>query len=182
MGPIAAWLSDQEPQSPQITSTVLRYWNMARQRYQHRFRRSGRAPARLCRPHRQPSRAYPREMCGSSPATAAALRDSDCPLEGDGFEPSVPHTKQPFSLPRSVPQFAFRDKNRLFRARDRWFESISLQRGVRCEPRAPGRRSALGVSRGASTGPVLRDRIVIAPADCTQRGLGKGRFRGSGSE
>jgi len=26
-----------------------------------------------------------------------------------------------------------------------------------CEPRAPGRRSALGVSRGASTGPVLRD-------------------------
>ena len=38
------------------------------------------------------------------------------PLEGDGFEPSVPHTKQPFWLPRSVPQFAFRDKNRLFRA------------------------------------------------------------------
>jgi hypothetical protein len=28
---------------------------------------------------------------------------------------------------------------------------------VMCEPRAPGRRSALGVSRGASTGPVLRD-------------------------
>ena len=24
----------------------------------------------------------------------------DSPLEGDGFEPSVPHTKQPFSLPR----------------------------------------------------------------------------------
>jgi hypothetical protein len=43
------------------------------------------------------------------------------------------HTKQPFSLPRSVPQFAFRDKNRLFRARDRWFESISLQPGVMCE-------------------------------------------------
>jgi hypothetical protein len=57
----------------------------------------------------------------------------DSPLEGDGFEPSVPHTKQPFSLPRSVPQFAFRDKNQLFRARDRWFESISLQRGVGCE-------------------------------------------------
>ena len=44
---------------------------------------------------------------------------TDCLLEGDGFEPSVPHTKRPFRLPRSVPQFAFRDKNRLFRARDR---------------------------------------------------------------
>src|SRR6202030_1338960 len=40
----------------------------------------------------------------------------DSALEGDGFEPSVPHTKQPFWLPRSVPQFAFGDKNRLFRA------------------------------------------------------------------
>ena len=36
----------------------------------------------------------------------------------------------PFWLPRSVPQFAFRNKNRLFRAGDRWFESISLQRRV----------------------------------------------------
>jgi site-specific recombinase XerD len=27
----------------------------------------------------------------------------DSPLEGDGFEPSVPHTKQTFWLPRSVP-------------------------------------------------------------------------------
>src|SRR5262249_19153208 len=49
-----------------------------------------RVPARLCRPHRQPSRAYPRETCGSLPATAAALRDSDCPLEGDEFELPVP--------------------------------------------------------------------------------------------
>jgi len=39
-----------------------------------------------------------------------------------------------FGCPRSVPQFAFRNKNRLFRAGDRWFESISLQRRVRCEP------------------------------------------------
>ena len=42
---------------------------------------------------------------------------TDSPLEGDGFEPSVPHKKQPFlACPRSVPQFAFRNKNRLFRA------------------------------------------------------------------
>jgi hypothetical protein len=41
----------------------------------------------------------------------------DSPLEGDGFEPSVPHKKTTlFGCPRSVPQFAFRKKNRLFRA------------------------------------------------------------------
>jgi hypothetical protein len=39
----------------------------------------------------------------------------------------------PFWLPRSVPQFAFRNKNWLFRVGDRWFESISLQRRVRSE-------------------------------------------------
>jgi len=38
----------------------------------------------------------------------------DSPLEGDGFEPSVPHTKQPFWLPRSVTQFAFREKTGSF--------------------------------------------------------------------
>src|SRR5205823_5192513 len=55
----------------------------------------------------------------------------DSPLEGDGSEPSVPHKKTTlFGCPRSVPQFAFRNKNRLFRAGDRWFESISLQRRV----------------------------------------------------
>src|ERR1700737_4397749 len=55
----------------------------------------------------------------------------DSALEGDGFEPSVPHKKQPFlAAPISVPQFAFRNKNRLFRAGDRCFESISLQRRV----------------------------------------------------
>src|ERR1700730_3343146 len=64
----------------------------------------------------------------------------DSPQEGDGFEPSVPQTKQPFWLPRSVRQFAFRDKNRLFRARNRWFESISLQRRVACEPDFPDHR------------------------------------------
>src|SRR6516165_11673396 len=56
---------------------------------------------------------------------------ADSPLEGDGFEPSVPHKKQPFlATPVRSPQFAFHNKNRLFRARNRWFESISLQRRV----------------------------------------------------
>jgi hypothetical protein len=54
----------------------------------------------------------------------------DSPLEGDGFEPSAPHKKQLFGCPSSAPQFTFRNKNRLFRAGDRWFESISLQRRV----------------------------------------------------
>src|SRR6202047_5318090 len=34
----------------------------------------------------------------------------------------------------SIPQFTFRNINRLPRDRDRWFESISLRRGVTCEP------------------------------------------------
>jgi hypothetical protein len=52
----------------------------------------------------------------------------------------------PFWLPRSVPQFAFRNKNRLFRAGDRWFESISLQRRVMCEPAPPRPAASAGVS------------------------------------
>src|SRR5260370_20963852 len=63
----------------------------------------------------------------------------DSPLEGVGFESSVPHEKQPFlAAPVRSPQFAFGNKNRLFRARDRWFESISLQRRVYCEPGSAG--------------------------------------------
>jgi hypothetical protein len=35
--------------------------------------------------------------------------------------------------PFDPPQFVFRKRNRLLRTRNRWFESTSLQRGVRCE-------------------------------------------------
>ena len=43
----------------------------------------------------------------------------------------------------------FRNKNRLFRVGDRWFESISLQRGVSCEPDFRGRiPSATARKRG----------------------------------
>ena len=82
------------------------------------------------------------------------------PLEGDGFEPSVPHKKQPFlAAPIRSPQFAFRNKKRLFRARDRWFESISLQQTVRLspasaferrEPRLPARVCAAGLAAGSA--------------------------------
>ena len=56
----------------------------------------------------------------------------DSLLEGDGFEPSVP--RRIFLAAPSIPQFTFRNINRLPRDRDRWFESISLQRGVSNEP------------------------------------------------
>src|SRR5215813_3062695 len=45
------------------------------------------------RPRRQPSRPYPRDSRGSLPATAGPVRDTDCPLEGDGFELLVPRHK-----------------------------------------------------------------------------------------
>ena len=55
----------------------------------------------------------------------------DSALEGDGFEPSVPGTKEPFF----VAEGELRGPNGgsqkgLFLMRYRWFESISLQRGV----------------------------------------------------
>ena len=55
----------------------------------------------------------PRTTKGFDPQSERFARDSA--LEGDGFEPSVPHKKTTlFGCPRSVPQFAFR---RLFPAR-----------------------------------------------------------------
>jgi hypothetical protein len=59
----------------------------------------------------------------------------DSPLEGDGFEPSVPGTKEPVF----VAEGELRGPNGgsqkgLFLMRYRWFESISLQRRVICEP------------------------------------------------
>src|SRR5258708_32931108 len=48
----------------------------------------------------------------------------DSPLEGDGFEPSVPN--------RSAP--AFETAVERLATGNRKFESISLQGGVRCEP------------------------------------------------
>src|SRR6266481_2948966 len=50
-------------------------------------------PARLCRPRRHNSRAHPREPRGSRPTTATSPRETDSPLEGDGFELSVPRER-----------------------------------------------------------------------------------------
>src|SRR6202023_3409254 len=46
--------------------------------------------ARRCRPRRHISRAHPREPWGSRPTKATSPRETDSPLEGSGFEPSVP--------------------------------------------------------------------------------------------
>jgi hypothetical protein len=47
-------------------------------------------PARLCRPGRQPSRAQPRGKPGFSTLESSSGRETDSPLEGDGFELQVP--------------------------------------------------------------------------------------------
>ena len=58
-----------------------------------------------------------RRMMRSRAAPLRNRKFADFPLEGDGFEASVPHKKTTlFGCPRSVPQFAFRKKNRPFRA------------------------------------------------------------------
>src|SRR5215813_10359344 len=46
--------------------------------------------ARLCRPRRHSSRAHPREKPGFSTYESDLGRETDSPLEGNGFEPSVP--------------------------------------------------------------------------------------------
>jgi hypothetical protein len=52
-----------------------------------------------------------------------------------------------FGRPSIPAQFTFRNINRLARDRDLWFESISLQRGVRCEPDFRGRIPPMAVGR-----------------------------------
>src|SRR5207237_7465371 len=47
-------------------------------------------PARLCRPGRQAGRAHPRGKPGFSTFESGCGRETDCLLEGAGFEPSVP--------------------------------------------------------------------------------------------
>jgi hypothetical protein len=47
-------------------------------------------PTSLCRPRRQLSRAHPRETPGFSTYEGGCGRETDSPLEGGGFEPSVP--------------------------------------------------------------------------------------------
>jgi len=55
------------------------------------------APASLCRPCREPSRARPRGKPGFSTYEGGFGRETDSPLEQAGFEPSVPLVKKSVS-------------------------------------------------------------------------------------
>ena len=76
--------------------------------------------------------------------------------------------KNPFWLPRSAPQFAFRNKNRLFRAGDRWFESISLLRRSHKNPIIPLFQQQAGAAgwRGSlSRDPGEREDVDVIAAE-----------------
>src|SRR4029077_17854186 len=69
------------------------------------------------------------------PTGREGRRFADSAVEGDGFEPSVPGTKEPvFVAEGELRDRTGATKKVLFLMRYRWFESISLQRGVRCKP------------------------------------------------
>src|SRR6267143_6106859 len=105
------------------------------------------SPARLCRPSRQASRGHPRGKPGFSTFESGYGRETDSPLEGTGFEPSVPpRTERPWGGPKSI--LAISDltlggstdradvpignaQQSLLQQRDRWFESGSLHQRVR---------------------------------------------------
>ena len=85
----------------------------------------------------------------------------DSPLEGDGFEPSVPVAREPVYIAEGELR-ADRRAAKKNLAGYRWFESISLQRRVQCEP---------GVSAtGSKCGLVLPDVSVgMIEASATRR-------------
>jgi hypothetical protein len=60
-------------------------------------------PARLCRPSRHASRSHPRGKPGFSTLESGCGRETDCLLEGAGFEPSVPRQESRRFEPASVP-------------------------------------------------------------------------------
>ena len=53
---------------------------------------------RLCRPGHQASRAHPRGKPGFSTFESGCGRETDSPLEGTGFEPSVPRDTTNLSM------------------------------------------------------------------------------------
>jgi hypothetical protein len=78
-------------------------------------------------------------LTGSEPACACGSRENhrrdrfvtDSPLEGDGFEPSVPVAREPVYIAEG--ELGDRRGSQKNSAGYRWFESISLQRRVSCE-------------------------------------------------
>ena len=80
------------------TSASLRYWNSARQRYCRQLVRYRKTLASL--PTRSPSQQpRPARKAGFSTFENDCGRETDCLLEGDGFEPSVPPREKPTSSP-----------------------------------------------------------------------------------
>ncbi len=130
---------------------------MARQRHCRRLARNGKPGASLLTPS---SNQLPRpaRKAGFSTFESRSGRETDCLLEGDGFEPSVPRKKtNSFWLPAFGPAIRLPQQKPALSCRYRWFESISLQRGVRCELDTAVRRStsgAFGTPRSVWTGRV----------------------------
>src|SRR6202040_3348139 len=95
------------------TSASLRYWNSARQRYCRQLLRYRNTLASL--PTRSPSQQpRPARKAGFSTFENDCGRETDCLLEGDGFEPSVPRKEttlvgRPRSIPRNSPSATGRD-------------------------------------------------------------------------
>jgi hypothetical protein len=149
------------------TSASLRYWNSARQRYCRQLVRYRKTLASL--PTRLPSQQpRPARKAGFSTFENDCGRETDCLLEGDGFEPSVPARRKLLRsdyvgcIRASGKVGATRTTARGHRApsRDQWFESGFLQRRVLCEPNADegardrarlasGLENALGVRRSS---------------------------------
>src|ERR1700720_333286 len=82
----------RRPGTVATTSASLRYWNSARQRHCRPSERYQNIPASL--PTQSPSHPRkPARKAGFSTFESGCGRETDCLLEGDGFEPSVPHKK-----------------------------------------------------------------------------------------
>src|SRR5438128_4816473 len=79
-------------------SPALRYWNMARQRYCRRLARYRNTRSVSADLVAKPAPAHPRGKPGFSTFESGCGRETDSPLEGAGFEPSVP-------LVRPVPEW-----------------------------------------------------------------------------
>src|SRR6516165_1184183 len=110
------------------------------------------SPARLCRPCRLAGAAHTAATAGFSIQEGEIPRDTDSPLEEAGFELSVPPRREslcgatPGKHRRLGPEpvggsaFSCRrlrlatPRREPSQERDRWFESVFLQRRVRCEP------------------------------------------------
>src|SRR6202022_4714625 len=89
LGPERSWLRPDRPGTVATTSASLRYWNSARQRHCRPSERYQNIPASL--PTRSPSHPRkPARKAGFSTFESGCGRETDCLLEGDGFELPVP--------------------------------------------------------------------------------------------